>query len=164
MVSTELAQVLSANEYAAARMLFEEYAAALDVDLCFQNFAQELVTLEGYYGPPEGCLLLARDDGQAIGCVALRRRGQGVCEMKRLYVKPEYRGLGIGRLLTGVIIERARALRYQKMVLDTLQNMLAAKALYESLGFREIDSYYDNPLQSVRYLALDLTANAACDG
>jgi putative acetyltransferase len=132
------------------------------VDLCFQGFARELETMPALYGPPRGCLLLGRVPGAAdpgfVGCVALRDRGGGVCEMKRLYVRPEHRSTGLGRTLAVEIIARARALGYDRMVLDTLERLERARALYQALGFRPITPYYANPLAGVVYLALDLTS------
>ena len=159
MTPAEITEAKSAQDFAAAKTLIEEYAAALGVDLCFQNFSEELATLREIYGPPGGCLLLARQAGTCVGCVALRKLDDGVCEMKRLYVIPRHRGLGIGQALAQAVIEHARRLDYRQMVLDTLPSMTEAQALYQSLRFREIERYYGNPLPGVRYLALDLAAN-----
>jgi ribosomal protein S18 acetylase RimI-like enzyme len=148
-------------DVAAARRLFEEYAAALGVDLCFQNFAQELAELPGEYAPPRGCLLLA-GDGQPIGCVALRPLAGTpgadgpTGEVKRLYVQPQGRGTGLGRALALAVLERARAIGYAELKLDTLATMTSAHALYQSLGFRECAPYYRNPLPGVVYMALRL--------
>jgi ribosomal protein S18 acetylase RimI-like enzyme len=145
-----------ADDIAAAKRLFEAYAASLDVDLCFQNFAQELATLPGDYAPPAGCLLLARVRDAAVGCVALRPLADGTGEIKRLYVDPALHGAGIGRALADAVIGRARMIGYDEVKLDTLATMKRARALYASLGFRESASYYDNPLPGVAYMSLAL--------
>ena len=146
--------------FEAARALFEEYAAQISalmgVDLCFQNFAAELNQLPVMYGPPPGCLLLANREDEWVGCVALRRFSEGVCEMKRLYTKPKVRGANLGRLLTTGLLTKARTLGYRRMVLDTLSGMIAAQTLYRSLGFRDTKPYYVNPLPGVSYMELDL--------
>lgn len=145
-----------AADIAAAKRLFQAYAASLDVDLCFQNFAHELATLPGDYAPPAGCLLLARVRGGAVGCVALRPLANTTCEIKRLYVDPALHGTGIGRALADAVIARARAIGYDEVKLDTLATMARARALYASLGFRECAPYYDNPLPGVAYMSLVL--------
>ena len=109
------------------------------------------------YGPPYGCLLLARAGGEAVGCVAVRNQSGTTCEMKRLYVKPKYRGASLGRRLAEIAIRNAQQLGYARMVLDTLSSMTEAQSLYESLGFREIEGYYQSPRNGVRYLARRLT-------
>jgi ribosomal protein S18 acetylase RimI-like enzyme len=139
-----------------ARVLFREYQAELGVDLCFQDFDRELAELPGAYGPPDGCLLVAAVDGQLAGCVALRRLGDGVCEMKRLYVRPAFRGQKVGRALAEAVIATARARGYQRMRLDTLPSMSQASELYRSLGFTEIAPYYRNPVAGARFLELAL--------
>lgn len=146
----------SRAHFAAARALFEEYAGSLGFDLCFQDFARELQQLEEMYGPPQGCLLLAMQAGIPVACVALRARSAGMCEMKRLYVTPTARGLGLGRALTVEAIRRAREIGYSEMVLDTLGSMSVAQSLYRSLGFRETAPYYDSPIEGAVYMALDL--------
>ena len=141
-------QIIDANSeahLAIARELFLEYAAAIEVDLCFQNFNQELATLPGRYAPPGGRLLLAFNGAAPVGCVALRPIEAGLCEMKRLYVRPGFRGHGTGRLLAEEVITIARRIGYTAMRLDTLTSMEAAIALYRSLGFLPIAPYYDNP-------------------
>jgi len=142
------------------RRLFRAYAAGLDIDLGFQGFEDELAGLPGRYAPARrGCLLLALERGEAVGCVGLRDLGGGICEMKRLYAVPAARGLGLGRALAEAVIERARRLGYAKMRLDTMATMLAARGLYESLGFRTVEPYTHNPLEGARFfeLALDAT-------
>ena len=145
------------HDVATTRALFEEYAAALGVDLCFQGFAEELASLPGAYASPRGCLLLAERDAP-VGCVALRPLAAGIGEVKRLYVRPSARGEGVGALLARAIIERARTCGYRELKLDTLPTMTAAHALYVSLGFRRCAPYYDNPLPGVTYMSLALSA------
>ena len=133
------------------RNLFVEYTDFLGEDLSFQELDRELETLPGAYGPPAGVLLLASAEISAAGCVGLRRLEKGICEMKRLYVRPPFRGTGLGRVLAVRIIEAAEALGYWKMRLDTLSRLTEAIALYESLGFEPIPPYYPNPLEGVIY-------------
>ncbi len=161
MIEIRPAQLRS--DFDAARELFEEYARQLGVDLCFQGFAEELQTLDVMYGPPGGVVLLAHAQAQPVGCVALRPAGSGDCEMKRLFVRPAARGTGLGRRLAKAILTEASALGYRRMVLDTLEELVAARALYESLGFREIAAYYDNPLAGVRYFARELATASGAD-
>ena len=142
---------------AQARELFCEYAAESQLDLCFQNFEAELAALPGSYSPPRGRLLLSMREEQLAGCVALREFEEGVCEMKRLYVRPAFRGLHIGKMLARRVIEEAVAIGYARMRLDTLARMRAAVALYESLGFRRIEAYRPNPLEDVIFFELVLT-------
>jgi len=153
----KLIQAQSAEEIDRARELFEEYAAGLGIDLCFQSFEKELAELPGKYLPPGGRLLIAIDEHQAAGCVALRRIADGVCEMKRLYVRPGFRGTGLGHTLAEAIILAAREIGYQRMRLDTLPGKMdRAIAMYRSLGFKEIGPYYDNPVESALFMELDL--------
>lgn len=140
----------------AARTLFRAYAASLDFALCFQGFDEELETLPGDYAPPGGVLLLAEVADEVAGCVAARKLDGDTCEMKRLYVRPAYRGAGVGRALAEAVIDRARHLGYARMRLDTVASMHAARALYASLGFEETAPYYDNPLPDVVYMERDL--------
>jgi GNAT superfamily N-acetyltransferase len=159
--ATVIREAKTAQDIAQARALFEEYAAWLAVDLCFQGFACELATLPGNYAPPLGCLLLAGPAESPLGCVALRPcaalpgAAGSVGEVKRLYVRSDARGCGIGGSLVRTLIDRAWAIGYTTLVLDTLEQMGAARSLYASLGFREIPAYYANPLPGVRYMALD---------
>jgi ribosomal protein S18 acetylase RimI-like enzyme len=138
------------------RALFLEYAQSLGIDLAFQDFEAEITGLPGAYSPPHGCLLLATADGRSAGCVAVRDLQAGLCEMKRLYVKPEARGQGVGRALAEAAIRFGRASGYEAMRLDTLPNMVAAQALYRQLGFREIPAYRYNPIPGTTFLELAL--------
>jgi GNAT superfamily N-acetyltransferase len=138
------------------RVLFQEYADTLGVDLCFQGFDQELATLPGDYAPPSGRLFLALHENGTVGCAALRKLEDDVCEMKRLYTRPGYRGLGTGRALATAVIDEAKSIGYRHMRLDTLPWMNEAIALYRSLGFSEIPAYRENPVPDTVYLELDL--------
>lgn len=138
--------------------LFLEYAESLDFSLCFQGFDAELEGLPGKYAPPQGRILLAEAEGEAAGVVSVRPLDKpGMCEMKRLYVRPDFRGLRLGRQLADAIIAAAREIGYERMVLDTIHTMTEAIALYRTLGFVEIEPYYDNPIPGVRYYGCDLT-------
>jgi ribosomal protein S18 acetylase RimI-like enzyme len=138
------------------RVLFVEYAASLDVDLSFQDFERELAALPGDYAPPGGRILLALDGDEPVGCVALRAFEPGVCELKRLYVRPVAQGSGLGRRLAEAIVEAGRAAGYDRMRLDTLPSMTAARGLYRSLGFEEIEAYRPNPVHGTTYFELRL--------
>jgi ribosomal protein S18 acetylase RimI-like enzyme len=141
---------------ATARQLFNEYAASLDISLCFQGFDEELAGLPGTYAPPRGRLLLAWRGKESAGCVALRPLEPGTCEMKRLYVRPAYRTGGVGRLLVERVIHEAAMAGYRRMRLDTLPAMEAALQLYRRLGFREIAPYTANPVEGTVFLELEL--------
>lgn len=155
-VTLRLAEAADIEE---VRALFREYVAWLGVDLCFQDFDAELATLPGRYAPPSGRLCVAEVDGRIAGAVGLREIAPLVCEMKRLFVRDWARGRGAGRLLVGRIVADARAIGYNAMRLDTLQERMAsANALYDEFGFREIPAYYANPVANVRYMELDLRA------
>ncbi len=144
----------------AVRGIFREYADTLSVDLCFQDFDAELAGLPGDYAPPRGALLLARVDGAIAGCCALRPMDSSdypnASEMKRLYVRKAFRGFGLGRHLAEAILDEARRAGYSAVLLDTLDDMEAARALYEDLGFEDIPPYYHNPHAGAHYLKVDL--------
>jgi putative acetyltransferase len=162
MNSREISIFLANNDLAidAVRTLFGEYAQSLEVDLCFQNFEHELRQLPGEYGSPRGCLLLASVDGEWAGCCAMRPLDSSdysnACEMKRLYVRPQFRGLGLGKRLADAVLEAARVASYNCILLDTLDDMESARALYEELGFVSIPPYYYNPIAGAHYLKADL--------
>jgi ribosomal protein S18 acetylase RimI-like enzyme len=153
---TRIIHATTKAHYQSARELFIQYADSLGFDLEFQGFSRELAGLPGDYEPPGGCILLAEGvDGHA-GCVALRPLQNKICEMKRLFVIPAYRGFGIGRALAKAVIGEARKLRYQKMRLDTIESMKAAQGLYFSLGFKTIEAYCHNPLDNPSFMELEL--------
>jgi putative acetyltransferase len=139
-------------EVEVGRRLIEEYVGSLGIDLSFQQVEEELADIERAYGPPRGRLLLAFVHGEPAGCVAVRPLHEGCCEMKRLYVRPTHRGLGLGRSLADAAIEAGRELGYERMRLDTLPDMEAARALYRSLGFREIAPYRFNPMPGTAFM------------
>jgi putative acetyltransferase len=143
-----------------ARTLFEEYAAGVGISLCFQNFDQELAKLPGDYAPPGGRLLLAVEDDELAGCIAMRKLEPRVCEMKRLFVRPTHRAKGLGRVLVNAIIDEARKLGYTTMRLDTLPGRMdKAIALYRSIGFVEIAPYCHNPVEGATFMELQLANN-----
>ena len=152
-----LAQAESPAQIAAARELFLEYAQSLGFSLCFQNFDRELAGLPGDYAPPEGRLLLAEYEGQLVGCVALHKLEPGICEMKRLYLRRQFRGKGLGRALAERIIAEARQIGYRCMRLDTVEPVMKdAVAMYRKLGFTEIGAYRANPMTGTLYMELEL--------
>ena len=155
--SPELHAVKSGEQIATVRELFLEYAQSLGFSLCFQGFDKELAELPGDYAPPEGCLFLADFGGEAAGCVALHKIDDDVCEMKRLYVRPQFRGKGLGKALAEHIIHKAREIGYKKLRLDTVEPVMrAAVAMYRQLGFREIAPYRPNPIEGALYMELEL--------
>jgi ribosomal protein S18 acetylase RimI-like enzyme len=155
--STRFIQAESPEQIAQARELFLEYAGWLGFSLCFQNFDKELAELPGAYAPPRGRLLLAQQAGETAGCIALRPILDGACEMKRLYVRPAFRGQGLGRELAVRVIEEARTLGYERMLLDTLPDKMAgAIKVYRSLGFTEIGPYYQTPDTGFLFMELKL--------
>jgi GNAT superfamily N-acetyltransferase len=152
-----LAQAESTAQIAQARELFLEYAQSLGFSLCFQSFDKELAGLPGDYAPPEGRLLLVDYEGQLAGCVALHRLELHICEMKRLYLRPQFRGKGLGRALAERIITEARQIGYHRMRLDTVEPVMKdAVAMYRKLGFREVAPYRPNPMAGAMYMELEL--------
>lgn len=153
----KIIQATTAADLKTARTLFEEYAAWVEVSLCFQGFDKELANLPGDYVPPRGRLLLAITDDEVAGCIALRPLTEEICEMKRLFVRPQMRGKGFGRQLAEALISEARAIGYKKMRLDTLPDRMArAIEMYRALGFREIESYHQTPYGNVIFMELSL--------
>jgi len=155
-MTTHIKQVAGTSDLGAVRILFREYADSLSFDLSFQDFEKELESLPDRYAFPEGCLLVAENQGGVVGCVGVRKIDDGVCEMKRLFVRPEYRDTGIGRKLAMEIIRTAIRLGYSRMRLDTTPSMNAATSLYRSLGFYDTVPYCYNPVPGAVYLELDL--------
>ncbi len=156
-VDAVIAPAATPDELAEVAALFRAYQASLDVDLAYQDFAEELASLPGKYRPPLGLLLIARNaEGEALGCVGLRAIDRRRCEMKRLYVAPAGRGSGLGRQLVERLIHEARRIGYAEMVLDTLPTMAAAQGLYRSFGFEPVSAYYDTPIEGTAFLGLDL--------
>jgi len=152
----EIRWAMIPGDLVAVRSLFQEYAESLNFDLDFQYFSQELETLPGKYAPPLGSLLVAKENGESVGCVAVRPLGSEICEMKRLFVRPAHRGKNLGRELAVAIIEEAKRLGYKAMRLDTVVAMKEASALYRALGFQQIEPYCYNPLPGAMYFELKL--------
>jgi len=155
-VMLKVVQVETDSHLEQARLLFEEYAVSLGIDLSFQNFEEELTNLPNDYIPPDGCLLLAIDKTRTAGCIALRKLNDDTCEMKRLYVLSQFRRLGVGKLLAEAVVAQARKIGYRRMRLDTLPSMMQAQALYKSLGFKEIAPYCFNPIEGTMFMELEL--------
>jgi ribosomal protein S18 acetylase RimI-like enzyme len=153
----KIAQIASSDDIATVQALFREYHALVGGDLCFQGFEDEVLHLPGAYAPPSGRLLLATYESAPVGCAALRDDRASRCEMKRLFVRPAARGLGVGRALVSRILDEARAIGYSEVVLDTLPTMVEAQRLYRLFGFRDIPPYRSNPVEGTRYLAKSLT-------
>jgi putative acetyltransferase len=139
-----------------AKELIREYAQSLEFDLKFQDFDKEMENFPGQYAPPMGCLYIAMDENQPIGCVALRDLGQGICEMKRLYVKPLFRGQKVGKLLAEIVIKAAKNMGYDYMRLDTVPSMKQANRLYNALGFKRTVPYRFNPIEGATFFELNL--------
>ena len=152
----ELIKVKDKEHLAVIRELFLEYAESLGFSLCFQDFDKELAALPGEYAPPNGCLILAVADSKPCGCVALHKLEESICEMKRLYIKPKYRGKGFGKLLVNAVIDEAKKIGYTKMRLDTVPQMKEAINLYRQIGFKEIEPYRENPIDGALYMEMDL--------
>jgi GNAT superfamily N-acetyltransferase len=160
MTAELVALAKSDAEYRAARALFAEYASTLGVDLSFQGFTSELNSLETMYGPPAGCLLLARGDSDFVGCIGVRRWSADSCEMKRLYVRDAARGAGVGRALVLAAVSSATSMGYRRMLLDTLSDMSAARRMYVALGFRECEPYCHNPIPGTMFMEFILGQRA----
>jgi ribosomal protein S18 acetylase RimI-like enzyme len=156
MFKSKIIQAVNKNQIDEAKKLFLEYAKSLDFELCFQDFDKELAELPGSYAPPDGRLYIAKYYNKTAGCIALRKFKDGVCEMKRLYVRPQFRGHNIGKKLVELLIEEARKIGYMKMVLDTVPSMQTAQKLYKSFGFHEIKPYRINPIKGAVFMELVL--------
>jgi len=153
----DLVQAETSEQIETARELFREYQEWLGISLCFQNFDDEVANLPGDYRMPNGRLLIAIKDGDVVGCIALRKLTDDACEMKRLFLRPQFRGEGLGREMVQRIIDEAREIGYERMRLDTLPRWMdQAIALYEQFGFRDIPPYYDNPVAGARFMELIL--------
>lgn len=157
MSGLALIQAESNEDIQSARQLFEEYAAGVGFSLCFQNFDQELASLPGKYSPPSGRLYLAYADNELAGCIALRSFDTSRCEVKRLFVRPNFRGKGLGRVLVDAIVREAESIGYRSVLLDTLPGRMdTAIAIYRDKGFREISPYYENPVEGTTFMELEL--------
>lgn len=155
----EVVQAESEAEIEEAKAIFREYEQWLGLSLCFQSFEEELASLPGFYAPPDGRLYLARIDGETVGCIGLRKLSDGICEMKRLYLREAARGKGVGQALIEKVIADAREIGYAKMRLDTFPpKMGKAVSLYESHGFYEIEPYYENPHGDTLFMEKQLTS------
>ena len=152
----QITQCQTDDDLREIRVLFGEYIESLGFHLSFQDVEAELAELPGRYSPPEGRLLLARHDGATAGCVAMKKLGEGVCEMKRFFVRPTFRGKGIGAALARAIVSEGRSAGYRSMRLDTVPSMKSAINIYEGLGFRDAEPYVFNPVAGARYLELIL--------
>jgi putative acetyltransferase len=161
----EIIQAQTVTEIGAVRDLFVEYAQSLGFSLCFESFDKEITHLPGVYSPPRGRLLLAQVNGEPAGCAGLRPFADDICEIKRLYVRPEFRGSGLGREITERVIEEARKIGYSRMRLDTVSDrMQTAIELYRHIGFKEIAPYREMPVPTVIYMELDLTKHGSAAG
>jgi len=156
MIKGDLIVCSCEDDYKIAKNLTREYMDWLGIDLCFQNIDNEFEVFESMYGQSKGCFLYILHDGEIAGGVGLRYFKEGICEMKRLFVYEDYRGFGYGQVLCEKLMEKAKNLGYVSMVLDTVIRLKTANALYESIGFKDIPSYYDNPEETVRYMGIDL--------
>jgi ribosomal protein S18 acetylase RimI-like enzyme len=155
----EILQAQTDRQFEQGKQLFKEYADSLQIDLSYQSFEKELQSLQTMYAPPKGILLLATYEQEIMGCVGVRALpnvGEKACEMKRLFIRPSYRGSGLGRTLAEEVLNGAKELGYKQIYLDTLQQMKKAISLYKSLGFKKVEEYYDNPRNDAYYLAMEL--------
>ena len=148
----------TANDYAAAQEMFRAYAAAININLDFQHFEEELSNLSKMYSPPQGGIILASDHESVIGCVAIRRINESEGELKRMYVSPEYQNKGFGKILLQKALMLARECNYEKVKLDTLNYMSAAIHLYQQAGFYEIPPYYSNPISTAVYFEIEIAS------
>ncbi|GAB4491025.1 MAG: GNAT family N-acetyltransferase [Saprospiraceae bacterium] len=152
----EIVVATSATDFSVGKQLFLEYAQSLNFNLCFQNFEQELADIQTQYGAPNGCLLLVKNEQEAVGCAGVRRWQGDIAELKRMYLQPKTRGLGLGKKLLEVALENARSLGYRSIRLDTLPSMAAAIAIYRDFGFTDIPPYRYNPFEGTTYLEKQL--------